>query len=333
MPNRLIAHQIRKSQHSEEAQTYLRDQLLPVSAESNSLVDELRQAITRGNPVAGKFIRPAGARPPFEQRLSRYMQRATDPEFISFSRDATGLLVTEMCKEPLTTGGYVLFGEQEFNEETFVLVILLSTRAQPSFDEHLNLISATTLDVEHLRHAGRIRESGVATNDDGVVHFVSRSSEGVFFREFLGCEPVTDPTVQANYLLTALRGWSGERGMDVEQREQLMQRTYSYWNERRQAGEPMTLTGLSNFLEPANPEPILAYLGREESGLAGEFSPPRPNAMRQFVKFAFQKAGLKIEFNRNEWLQNINVRGSTLTIRNAPRELIEQITEEKDAGG
>src|SRR5437016_2798598 len=101
MPSRLIAHQIRKTQHSEEAQTYLREQLLPASPESNSLMQELRQAITRGNPVAGKFARPAGARPPFEQRLSRYMETATDPEFIAFSRDATGLLVDEMRKEPL----------------------------------------------------------------------------------------------------------------------------------------------------------------------------------------------------------------------------------------
>jgi nucleoid-associated protein len=333
MPSRVIAHQIRKTQHSEDAQTYLREDLLPTSSESNSLVEDLRLAITRGNPVAGKFTRRAGGQPPFEQRLSRYMRAATDDQFVAFSRDAVGLLVGEMRREPLTTGGYVVFAEHEFNGEVFLLVVLLSTRAQPSFDEQLNLVSATTLDVEHLRHAGRVRENGVAANEDGVVHFVSRASEGIFFKEFLGCEAVTDPSAQANYLLTALRGWSEEQEMDIEQRESMMQRTYAYWNDRRKAGEQMTLTGLSNFVDPENPNRLLAYLGSEDTGLAGEFSPPRPESMRQFVKFAFQRAGLKIEFDRNAWLQNINVKGSTVTIRNAPAELIQQINEEKNPGG
>jgi nucleoid-associated protein YejK len=53
--------------------------------------------------------------------------------------------------------------------------------------------------------------------------------------------------------------------------------------------------------------------------------------MRQFTKFAFSKEGLKLEFDRNTWMNLINVSGSTVTIRQAPADLIDLIKAEKHA--
>ena len=54
--------------------------------------------------------------------------------------------------------------------------------------------------------------------------------------------------------------------------------------------------------------------------------------MRQFMTFAFSKQGLKIEFDRNAWLDQISVKGTTVTIRNAPADLVTSINAEKHAG-
>ena len=332
MPSRLIAHQILKKQHEKQTSSLLRDNLLPASDPlAENFMQELRAAIKNGNPVAGRFVRPAGAKPVFEQRLERYLATATDAEFISFSRDATKLLEASMRSETAATGGYVVCAQYEHGDEALILVAVLSTKVQPSFDEKLNLISSDTLDFEHLRFAGRIRIAAVAGNEDGVVHFVSRRMEGLsdYFREFLGCEPLTDSSVQGMQLFTSLNKFAEGQKMSAEDRQSIMQQTHSYWNDCRKNDRAMTMTGLANYLRPNDPTVILKHLTEESSGLAGEFSPPPSKIMKRFVKFTFTQPGLKLEFDRNDWLDNITVREKSITIRNAPADLVRQLSEEK----
>ena len=91
----------------------------------------------------------------------------------------------------------------------------------------------------------------------------------------------------------------------------------------------MAMTTLANLLLPQNPSIVLRHLSQESSGLAGEFAVPPASVMRQFVKFAFNKSGLKLEFDRNDWLDKVSVRNESVTIRHAPQELIKLINEEK----
>lgn len=330
---RLIAHFIQKEgAHGAKAAVHPRSSLLPVSAEAENLVEQIRQAVAKGNPLSGRFTDPAGEKPPLQQRLLRYLRTANDPEFLSLTLDAVNLLAGEIAKEPFATGGYAVFAEYDHAGEDFILVALVSTRRRVTFDEDINLVTAITLDLEHLRHAGRIRNSGVAGNQDGVIHFVAKASEGLYFKSFLGCEPIIDPSVQGNYLHTALRGWANTEGLDGSAREAVMQKTFTYWSECRKAGKPMTLTALANILAPDAPEALLQHLAKEDTKLAGEFSAPPPSVMRRFVKFAFDQGGLKIEFDRNQWLDNLSVNGNTVTIKHAPAELVERLTEEKHGG-
>lgn len=329
---RLIAHRVSKAPHSTETQLKLGDQILAETAETQGFIDELRKAFTAGNPTAARFHQPAGAIPQFQQRLLRYLAQPTDDEFVSLSRDACEALVEEMRQETLVTGGYVIFVEHTYGVETFFIIVILSTRARANFNEHLRLVQATTLDTEHLRHAGRIRLGGVTANEDGAVHYVSRSSEGNYFRRFLGCEPLADSTAQGHYLHTALRRWADSQRLTPEATESLMSRTFFFWKECRSERRPMTLTALANTLSPDNPQPLLDHLGEESNRLAGEFSPPAPSVMKKFVKFAFNKSGLRLEFDLNEWLDNIVVSGTTVTIKHAPSELIQEINAEKHVG-
>jgi len=329
---RLIAHQIQKKQHVKAATSHLRDRLLPATELAGDFVQELRGAISQRNPVAGRFVRPAGGKPPFEQRLIKYMAAVDDAQFIGLSRDATELLRSHMAAESFATGGYVVFAEYKHEEDTFFLVALLSTKAQPNFDENLNLISSVAIDFNHLRYAGRVRYSGVPGNEDGVVHFISRRTEELsdYFREFLGCEPVLDSSVQAKLLYTALSNFAETEEMSREDKEEMMHQTHSYWEDCRRNDRPMTVTGLANYLRPDDPRVMSKHLSQESWGLAGEFSPPPSRAMKQFKKFTFSRAGLKLEFDRNDWLGNITVREKSVTIRNAPEDLIKQLAEEKN---
>jgi nucleoid-associated protein len=333
---RLIAHQIVKAQHSDDVSKVFRNELLTANDDlKGELMRHLRGALTKRNPIAARFKSPAGAQPPLQQRLLRYLGEAGDQEFIQFSKEAVDYLATKMGEEPLATGGFVVFAEHDYGDEVFLLIALLSMNARPSFDGDLNLVSTTSLDFEHLRHASRIRESQVQTNEDGVVHFISKKggTTSDYFLEFLGCAPVTDSSAQGNRLYTVLRQWAENQQMTPTQKEAMFDRTYGYWRDCRSNGQPMTMSTLATVLSPDDQDAqqeILDHLSDEASGLAGEFSAPAPNVMRHFVRFAFKEGGFKFEFDRERWLDKIQIRNNTVTIQNAPADLIKMISEEKN---
>jgi len=329
---RIIAHRINKQQHQRETTSSLRAALLPIGDLSAGLMAEMRTAIMNRNPVAGRFTREAGTQPALEQRLNTYLTNITDETFVALTRDATEMLVTRMREEPAATGGYVVFAHHEHDGAEYLLVVLLSTKAQPSFDEHLNLVASITLDFEHLRHAGRVKLNELPANTDGVVHFVSRRAQETsdYFRDFLGCEALTDSAAQGNLLHTALRSLAATNQLETGDATALMERAYSYWQTCRHEKRTMTLTALANVLAPQNPTIVLQHLSSEHHGLAGEFAPPPPSIMRRFVKFAFSKRGLRLEFDRDDWLEKVSVtRGNSVVIRDAPAELIQDINDAK----
>jgi nucleoid-associated protein YejK len=131
------------------------------------------------------------------------------------------------------------------------------------------------------------RRSG---NDEGVLHFVSKRSEGPsdYFNDFLGCEAVTDPSVQGRRLYTVLDKWAVENKMSAEAREDLLQKTYTFWQDCRREAKPMAITALANCLIPDQPGPILAYLGNEANGLAGVFATPPPGRDAPIHQVRFQ---------------------------------------------
>jgi nucleoid-associated protein len=332
MLRRLIAHEIIKEQHTNIARLHLRDDVLPVGSDlSASLLEQLRESFVRRNPISGRFRTTGGTQPRFQQLLLRYLTSANDRNFIDFTREAMQVLRDEMSRQQLATGGYVIFAEYDANNTPFLLTAILSTLAQPTFDENLNLIASTTLDLDHLRHGARTRLEAVQENHDGVVHFISYRTAGVseYFLDFIGCEAVARPEVQANILYSAINSWAQEREMAEDQKLDLLARAHTHWEDCRREQRPMTLTGLANAMSPEDPQPLLAHLGQDDLGLAGDFSPPPPSSMRRFVRFSFNANGLKIEFDRNQWENRISINHQrrTLTIRNIPDTLINALNE------
>jgi nucleoid-associated protein len=330
---RLIAHRLDKEPGTQTAAIRDRKEVLPVkSALAATFLDQLRDGFQKRNPVAGVFKSTAGTQPPFQQLLSRYLDSQSNKSFIAFSKDATLILKEEISKQQASTGGYIVFAEYSANGEGFLLTGLLSTLANPNFDESLNLVSSVALDMQHLRHGARMRLQGVSENVDGAIQFISQQTKGVseYFVEFIGCKEVTRPEAQGRQLHTALEQWAQQEQLNDVQRGQLMSRAYTYWQDCRRERQQMTLTALANVLSPERSGTLLRHLGNENLGLAGEFSPPPPSIMKRFIRFAFNAAGLKLEFDRNQWRDRVdlNQERRTLTIREVPDELIAAFKEE-----
>jgi nucleoid-associated protein len=334
MLNKLIAHRINKEQHKNEADLYLRPKILPtVSKLASDLLVQLREAFQKRNPIAGAFESTGGTQSRFQQLVLGYLDRQGEGAFIELTKLATQLLCDEMKRESLASGGAVVFAEYTSGTDPFILIALLSTTAKPRFDDSMNLVAAKMPDLDHLRHGVRVRLNAVRDNSDGVVQFISQRVEGVsdYFVDFIGCEAIIRPEAQGRHLPTALGAWAASNELSDTQRNELMAKAHGQWKECRQAGTQMTLTALANVLNPNDPDLLLQFLGNEEHQLAGEFSPPPPSIMKRFIRFAFNAEGLKLEFDRNQWENRVEVDAArrTLTIRDVPHELITAINEQE----
>ncbi len=330
MKYRLIAHEIRKKQHDKKTEIKLRETLLPRDSKAEKLVEELRSSFKRNNPQGAKFRMLDGDYAPLQSQIVRYSKGADldNTKFIKFTEIATRKLRACMEDEPASVGGYLVFAEYEYSDEMFLVIVLLSAKSRVNFDTEMNLKEVSTLDIDHVRHGARFRHSGVKENVSGAAQIVAKSSEGNFFRTFVDCETTSDSRVQANLLRTALSSWGNAESLDDDKKENLMRGTYGYWATCRKSGANMTLAGLANSLYPNNPDKFLKHLTEEGLDLEGEFPTPRQSDMKQFQKFSFFGDGLKIEFDRVIWQNRVKVKGRTVTITDAPDELLKQMLED-----
>lgn len=307
-----------------------RETLITTDAFSEKFLGQLRSAITQRNPSAGKFATPADVSPPFQLRLMEYLERPSDEEFIAFSKSTTGHLVSLMEKVPMATGGYLLFAEHDHIGEKYLLLLLLSSKAQASFTDNLDLAASFIIDLDHLRHAARIHELEVTENKAGVVQFVSReTTKGTadYFLNFIGCEPLTDSSEQGKLLHAALAQVCEKLEIDWDKARMT---THGYWRECRDQKKPMHLTAIANLIFPDGPEKVMELLGDEKWRLAGEFAPPPPKIMNKFVKFTFASKTLKLEFDKDAWMDNVAINKDSITIKHVPEELLVELRAAKD---
>ncbi len=334
MLRRLIAHQVIKKAHKTKVDLQLRDTALPVKSDvADDLFEQLRDSFQRRNPVAGAFLTVGNTQPRFQQILGRYVATDSEKAFVEFTKDAMTILGEEIANQQAATGGYVVFAEYLADGTTFLFAALLGTTAKPNFDKKLNLIASPGLDLDHLRHGARVRFDKVEDNETGVVLFISQQSSGAsdYFVKFIGCEEITSPEEQGRNLYSALDSWAVKNDFSPERRGKLLQDAYTYWQGCHKNRSAMTLTAIANALNPQDSNALLSHLGAEGNLLAGEFPAPPPSVMKRFVKFAFNKSGLKLEFDRNTWLNKVivNKTAKTLTISEVPDELIEALVGER----
>lgn len=342
MLKRLIAHQIIKEKNTTSASLTVRETVLPAKSDlAVLLINQLSDSFKTRNPFAGLFRladaaqetteapkkkkkKPISA---FRQNLLDYLAAPGDNAFADFTKLAAEILRSEIASQSLATGGYIVFAEYSAARDNYLMTSLLTTQATPSFDKDLNLVETEPLDFEHLRHGARIRLNRVKQNREGVMQLISRRADGVsdYFVEFLGCEPVLRPSAQGQLLFSVLNSLKVTEAVRTKIKEGAFRKA----SEARDENRTITLTEIAEAAPPKERKRVLEYLTSEEHDLAGEFYPPSPAVMKQFVRFAFDGQGLRLEFDINPWANRMNVdKQNTLTITKVPPELVAQLREE-----
>ncbi len=340
----VIAHKLMKPAGAiDNAELQERDEIYD---ESDSAVQRLitgaKRGVTRSSAI-GCFEREEDDNPKILERLLNTFDEAPGEEsFVTFSKAAVGALKSRMEKKAPATGGYVIFVyyENETGEQAgqkYLVIALVTDQNIPSFDENLDLIDSTVLDLENLKHGARIRMSSLASNSDGVVSLLpsKRASETAgYFSDFIGCRNFTNSQEMAARLDERLEEWCDSQEMTPDQVSEFRFEIFNHWQKHRGSSEGISIESLGNTVyanDESDRDAFVTFMTDEESGVPGQTPSITAKHMNRFKKFIYSSNGLKLEFNtggRFNWRSRIKAENGQIIIDDAPEDLINQINQD-----
>lgn len=329
----LIAHRIEKEQGSQEVSIRLGTRVFTGETEPASrLSDEIRSVFRRSSPSLGTFIKEDKTTGQYSQLLAGFRKEGESKKaFIEMTGNAVAALKDIMKGTPFATGGLVIFALYHHDQNRYLLAALVSETHVPWFDENMNLRENEAIDLKKLRHGVRVNLELLGRPSVNCVALLSSKGRdsAQYFERFVDFVKKEDPIAIANSIYEQTETFCEQMGYSPEQTSGVQERIYSYWRDCRDSGAPMTLQGVASAAMPDDPESILEFLSKEETGLPGDFQPPSDKMMRRFTRFSETEEGLTLAFARGRWASRVKVDESggkrRIVIEDAPAQMIEKL--------
>lgn len=342
----VIAHKLVKLAGAiDNAELQQRDDIYDESDTAvQRLITGAKRGVTRSSSI-GCFEREEDETPKILERLLNTFNEAPNTDsFVTFSKAAVGALKSRMEKKAPATGGYVIFVyyENETGEQAgqkYIVIALVTDQNIPSFDENLDLIDSTVLDLENLKHGARIRMSNLADNSDGVISLLpsKRASETAgYFSDFIGCRNFTNSHEMAVKLDERLEEWCESQQMTADEASEFRFDIFKHWKKHRGSSEGISIESLGNTVyadDDDNRDEFVTFMTDEENGVPGQTPAIAAKHMNRFKKFIYSSEGLKLEFDtggRFSWRSRIKAENGRIIIDDAPDDLIAQINQDQN---
>jgi len=282
---------------------------------------------------------------PFEQLLLNYMDSdETAERFLEFSRHAAEILKSHMESRPMSSGGVLVFADIRMRDR-FVFIALLNETTQYSFDESdLQIEPVDVLDINKLAMAGfinltRYEEDKSGRSEWRYISFLKGLREvSDYFVRFLGAgEDRMRPRDATVGLVKAIKAHvtSDEFlcSMEDHEKETLLQRVYDHLYRLARDNEPVTIDTVSTLLDEDHPDRFKEFVQSPENDY--EFDTKIESidskTLKNLVTFRYKGRDFFLSFDRDRYLNSIEIdpRQGTVTIQNAPEDLVESLLEEK----
>ncbi|MGV0129539.1 nucleoid-associated protein [Burkholderia gladioli] len=328
-----VVHYLNKSRDEDGkgagATLQLRDQPLAVSDQLAQLVTTLKK-LYNGNTGRGygSFSNDEVTYP-----LSKLLNGHGTREwsFLDFTRESMNILRQRIDQSPLATGGYIFFANYSEAAETYMLIASLKNQPGLVFDERLELANQQHIDLSKLHEMARINLSSWRRKADKYVSFAKkRSSQDDFtkyFREFIGCDEFTESKALTRSLLEALRDYNALDGVTPDERARRRQVVFDYCDEKRVAGERVSLRALSARLSDDEADAFLNFINqREDLAVADDFEPDR-SVYKGLRRIRGSDKHLTINFDADQLDTRIiyEPENGTLLIKDLPTNLRQQL--------
>jgi len=309
----------------------LRDAVLPGGEQLDMLVSRLRTLYNvRTGRGYGVFSDDEVAYP-LSTMVADYAQPGWD--FLSFTRDSMHLLKQRIDQAAFATGGYIFFAHYTEAEEAFMLIASLKNRPGLVFNEQLELANQQHIDLDQLHEMARINLTAWSAGADRYLSFAKRRASGdeftKYFREFIGCDEFTQSKALTSDLLEALKLYSEQDDVTPEERTRRREIVFAYCEEKRNAGERVSIRALSGRLSDDAPEAFLDFVNQQADLAVADDFDPDPSVYRRLRRIAGGDKGIRVSFDAD--LINKRVfyhrEQNALVMHDLPAALIRQLEE------
>lgn len=330
----IVLHQLVQAQgmsegESVQLETHLRQELLPISAESEQMMLQLHQAYQGKAKAYGVFQSESI----FAQQLNRLLESETD--FLPFSQSCAKMLASELVKYPFAAGGTFILCRYSFLATEYLFIALIDSRSSMLVDEQLEVKRTEYLDISQYDIACRINltELKVNAQSNRYLTFVKgRVGRKVadFFMDFLGAEEGLNPQVQNQTLLQAVSDYCEQGELNSQQTQAVKKQDFDYCKGQINSGEEIALQELSASMPNIDDLDFAQFAENRDYGLE-ESIPPVRNALKALTKYSGSGKGVTISFDAELLSQRIiwDELNDTLTIKGLPANLRDQLERNK----
>jgi nucleoid-associated protein len=287
-----VIHELLKDPNGPVRERY-RESLIPPTEEETSFVSEVTRLFGRhqSGRIYGNFESDTIAYP-FSQVLATCQGNG---DFLKFSTDAAKLLTSKMKAIPAATGGYFFASQFDQDNETLLLIFMLSQRQSHAVDEKtLSLRRSRNLQMEHLDLAARI---SISDWQDGKPEPVSlirgRKEVSEYFKNFIGLHEPRTNTQGTQKLKDFVEKWMDTYEFSTPKKEAVRESVLGYAKERRD--QPVELDVVASFVDPERHQQF--FYEANEVGLGAEFHIDR-RSLSSWVRVVYSDGDVKVNFAR-----------------------------------
>lgn len=296
-----IVHKLNKEQHGAPTSSP-GSALLEINPTIQNLIEAIHKKYRTQSKSFGKF-EDSAIEYPLQQYINNHLINIQEPNFFEFSKGALTHLEVVSTGVDMATGGWVVMSEYVFNQEQFIVLAIVNESKGASVSENDYKVNESVyIDLNKLRHAGRINIDKWKTNtNDKYVSFLRKGKETTYFQKYLGCINPQQNLNETNKIVNAVKQFC-QALVKVENNtiniDELYKRSASYLIDLANKVEELDLESFANHLFPDDPEPFKLFLGDENLELSSGYVPHK-TAINKFTKFEVESTDWKLQFNRD----------------------------------
>ncbi|MCW8108513.1 nucleoid-associated protein YejK [Alteromonas ponticola] len=320
-----------------------REKCLAVTPEIEHLAHQINHSFnTKPGKGVGHFVDNPPSEDdslPFNQSLQAFVTAQKtggedlEQQFHQFSLASTSQLIKALTDTGQVETGFLIFCQYEYLATQYLMITLLNTRSHVEVNQELELSAREHLDLAKMQLAVRIdlTQWQIQPEQQRYISFIKgRMGRKVsdFFMQFVGCEELVDIKQQNKQLVSTVDAYLASENLAPQEQEQHRQEVKSYFKEKIDSGENLSVTELSSRLpsDDASQHNFKAFTSSLEAPLEDSFQPD-PAALKQLAKFTGQGGGLSLSFERKLLGDRVIYDPSTdtLTIKGIPPNLKDQL--------
>jgi nucleoid-associated protein len=331
--NSVIFHQLEKKAEEKGPETvskdYASDLLSPEDPIVQKFCKDIVDSYRTQNPIWGN-IDP-------DKNFHALLEAQNSPspsDFVTFSKNITDLIKTELSKSIMGTGGFILILNYTHSETDWLMVIMLKNDEGYGLSDLLTLEKRKYLNLKKLNESARINIQqwldNISLDDDEKGNCLSfmkgKKDEDVteYFRNALGCVGYQSSNKNTKNVINAITKYMESRSYPAQTRDSIRESMYTYFSSQYCLDLEVDLLTISRKVNAESPEDFTNYLIEENIMIDSSFKPSEKN-FKTLQKISFNIGDVKVSFTYDDLNENVILNNDGLLIKSIPRHIVNEI--------